>query len=66
MNEFKNRFRLFIKFLSSEYLYSFLNDGLIYMNPIKYYIDLEEKEYIRRKNNNEGLLALYLVNKVKI
>lgn len=66
MNEFKNRFRLFIKFLSSEYLNSFLKEGLVYMNPIKYYIDLEEKEYIGRKDKNEGLLAPYLANKVKI
>jgi hypothetical protein len=64
MDELKNRYRLFIKFLSSQYLNSFLIDGLIYMNPIKYFIDLEEKEFIGKKDQNEGLAASFLANQI--
>ncbi|MFB2710415.1 hypothetical protein ACE1BU_05870 [Aeromonas veronii] len=52
-------FRILIKFMDERYLDSFLNDGLLFMNNIHYFRELEDTNVALRGDVHEGLAATY-------
>ena len=49
----------FIKFMAPEYVDSFLNEGLLYMNTLEYFRTYEEEDKHLRADCYEGLAASY-------
>jgi hypothetical protein len=58
-NDPKDIIRLTIKFISSEHIDSFVNNGELYMNPLSYFKDLEDNCNSLRSDVHEGLAATY-------
>lgn len=52
-------FRVLIKFMDEQYVKSFLNDGLLYMNNINYFRSYEDADVALRGDVHEGLAATY-------
>ena len=60
----ENRFRLLIKFMPECYVEEFVNNGLLFMNELKYFKEYEDSHPILRGDPNEGLMASYLPDDV--
>ncbi|OUX87123.1 MAG: hypothetical protein CBB95_09855 [Alteromonas sp. TMED35] len=52
-------FRVLIKFMDEQYVDSFLNDGLLFMNNIDYFRSYEDADVALRGDIHEGLAATY-------
>lgn len=52
-------FRVLIKFMDEKYVDSFLNDGLLFMNNIGYFMLYEDSDVALRGDIHEGLAATY-------
>lgn len=52
------------KFGEETYMRVLWEHGIIYMNPIQYFIDYEEKEL--RGDDNEGLSGIFQIEKIKL
>lgn len=53
-----------IKFMNEEYIDTFVNEGLLYMNNIQYFREYEDKDPPLRGDPNEGLSASWLPKNV--
>ena len=51
--------KIFVKFIKSEYLSSFLEEGLIHMETLKYFKGVEEDQESLRGDKNEGLISTH-------
>ncbi len=56
----------FLKFTSDKHVDSLINDGLLYMNTVKYFIELESKDRDFRGDENESLTASYDPSHIKV
>jgi hypothetical protein len=61
-----NRYRLLIKFMDEKYVDGFMNEGLLYMNNIKYFREYEDNDPALRGDTHEGLEASWLPEKITI
>lgn len=52
-------FRVLVKFMNEEYVDSFMNDGLLFMNNIDYFRKYEDADEALRGDEHEGLSASY-------
>lgn len=52
-------FRVLLKFMNEEYIDSFMNDGLLYMNNIDYFRKYDDPDESLRGDEHEGLSASY-------
>ncbi len=59
MNQHDIRMRCFIKFMDPQYVHSFINDGLLYMNTLEFFRSYEEEDESLRADQYEGLVASY-------
>tara|TARA_R110002050_G_scaffold172662_1_gene304863 strand:- start:252 stop:1010 length:759 start_codon:yes stop_codon:yes gene_type:complete len=59
-------FRVLIKFMDEQYVDSFLNDGLLYMNNIDYFRKYEDADVALRGDAHEGLAASYKAEELTI
>jgi hypothetical protein len=50
---------LFIKFISSKYIDSMVNDDLLYMNTVEYFRKIENEEIVVRSDRDEGTAAIF-------
>ncbi|MDV7212717.1 hypothetical protein [Azotobacter beijerinckii] len=62
----ENRNRLLIKFMDEQYVDSFINDGLLYMNNIQYFRDYEDGDPALRGDVHEGLSASLLPENITL
>ena len=60
----EDRNRVLIKFMDEKYVDTFVNEGLIYMNTIKYFREYEDSDPALRGDSNEGLSSSFLPEKV--
>ena len=58
-NDSKNIIRLIIKFISNEHVDSFVKNGMLYMNTLNYFKELEDNSNSLRADIHEGLSATY-------
>lgn len=56
----ENRNRVLIRFMDERYVDSFVNEGLLYMNNIRFFREYEGADLALRGDSNEGLIASYL------
>ncbi|WHH52872.1 hypothetical protein QFA96_12285 [Pseudomonas sp. Ap32] len=66
MSSPETRSRLLIKFMDEKYVDSFLNEGLLFMNNIKYFRDYEDNDPALRGDVYEGLAASLLPENVTL
>lgn len=59
-------YRVLIKFMDEQYVESFLNDGLLYMNNINYFRRYEDADVALRGDVHEGLVASYKAEELTI
>lgn len=59
-------YRVLIKFMDEKYVDSFINEGLIYMNNIKFFRDYEDTVPALRGDTKEGLFASYLPENITL
>lgn len=57
-------FRVLIKFMDEQYVDSFLNDGLLFMNNIQYFRNYEDSDVALRGDIHEGLAATYKAEEI--
>ncbi|WP_067522799.1 hypothetical protein [Endozoicomonas ascidiicola] len=59
MQNLESHVAFLVKFTSSEYVSSFVDDGLLFMNSIEYFRNIENEDSVLRGDANEGLAARY-------
>ncbi len=59
-------FRILIKFMNAQYVDSFLNEGLLFMNNIDFFKNYEDPDLVIRGDAHEGLAASYKADDVTI
>ena len=59
MEDPSNRYIVLIKFMDIKYVDSFLNDGLLYLNNIRWFINHEDVNIAIRGDRHEGLAASF-------
>lgn len=59
-------FRFLIKFMDEQYVDSFLNDGLLYMNNIEHFRKCEDVDVALRADVHEGAAASYKAEELTI
>lgn len=59
-------FRVLIKFMDEQYVDSFLNEGLLFMNNIDYFRSYEDADVALRGDDHEGLAASYKAQELTI
>lgn len=62
----ENRNRLLIKFMDEQYVDSFVNEGLLFMNNIRYFRDYEDSDPALRGDTHEGLSASLLAENITL
>lgn len=62
----EKRNRLLIKFMDEKHVDSFLNEGLLFMNNIKYFRDYEDNDPALRGDVDEGLAASLLPENITL
>ena len=62
----ENRNRLLIKFMDEQYVDSFINEGLLYMNNIQYFRAYEDSDPALRGDAHEGLAASFLPENITL
>ena len=56
--------RVLIKFMNEQYVDSIINDGLLFMNNVKFFREYEDENPAMRGDQHEGLAASYLPSDV--
>lgn len=59
-------FRVLIKFMDEQYVDSFLNEGLLFMNNIDFFKRYEDSDIALRGDIHEGLVASYKADELTI
>jgi len=62
----ENRNRLLIKFMDEQYVHSFINEGLLFMNNIQYFRAYEDSDPALRGDAHEGLEASFLPENITL
>lgn len=62
----ENRNRLLIKFMDEQYVHSFINEGLLFMNNIQYFRAYEDSDPALRGDAHEGLAASFLPENITL
>lgn len=62
----ENRNRLLIKFMDEQYVHSFVNEGLLFMNNIQYFRAYEDSDPALRGDAHEGLSASFLPENITL
>lgn len=62
----ENRNRLLIKFMDEQYVESFINEGLLFMNTIQYFRAYEDNDSALRGDIHEGLAASLLPENITL
>lgn len=62
----ENRNRLLIKFMDEQYVHSFINKGLLFMNNIQYFRAYEDSDPALRGDAHEGLAASFLPENINL
>ncbi|ALS32993.1 hypothetical protein PTRA_a1840 [Pseudoalteromonas translucida KMM 520] len=62
----EKRHRVLIKFMDEEYVESFINEGLIFMNNIQFFREYEDSDPALRGDAKEGLRASYLPENITL
>lgn len=66
MSSPENRHRLLIKFMDEQYVDSFINEGLLFMNNIQYFRAYEDSDPALRGDVHEGLAASLLPENITL
>lgn len=62
----ESRNRLLIKFMDEQYVHSFINEGLLFMNNIQYFRAYEDSDPALRGDAHEGLSASFLPENITL
>jgi len=59
-----DRPRVLIKFMDEQYVDTFINEGLLYMNTVQYFREYEDNDPALRGDEKEGLRSSFLPEKI--